>query len=127
MSTSKFLKAINLFWWIAVLLTVAFGGGIIFGAVFGEVGEIIAGIAISLLIMCPFAFVNEKNPLLENIRNAVWIGVMFYFGIISMFLIGWFIKIICTILTGFGFLAELDIAILLLVWLVKKIFKKSKH
>lgn len=133
MNTSKIFKVMTLFWWLAVLLTVAFGGGIIFGAVFGEVGESVAGIAIALLIMCPFAFVNEKNPLLENIRNAVWIGVMFYFGILSMFLIGWFIKImfcfnanvICTILIGFGFLAVLDIAILLLVWLAKKIFKKN--
>lgn len=133
MRTTKFFKAMTLFWWLAVLLTVAFGGGIIFGAVFGEVGESIAGIAIALLIMCPFAFVDEQNPLLENIKSAIWIGWMFYFGILSMYLIGWFIKtmfcfnvnVICTILIGLSFLAVLDIAILLLVWLLKKIFKKN--
>ena len=134
MSTSKLFKVLTFFWWLTVLLVVSYWGAMLFSFFFGTVGESIAGIAIALLIMCPFALVDETHPLLENLKNAVWISVMFFFGVLSLFVIGWFAKLMIgfsanaflTILLGFGILTIVDIVIIFMVWLVRKIYKLFK-
>ena len=134
MSTSKLFKVLTFFWWLTVLLVVSYWGAMLFSFFFGTVGESIAGIAIALLIMCPFAFVNETHPLLENLKNAVLIGVLFFFGVLSMLVIGWFAKVmigfsanaLLTILVGFGVLTVLDVIIIFMVWVARKIYKLFK-